>query len=77
VTSLTPDHGSSPGGTRVTIVGSNFLGTVSVRFGKRLGVQVKVTSPTKITVTTPSGSGTVTVRVTAAGGTVTAGHFSY
>jgi subtilase family serine protease len=77
VTSLTPARGSSLGGTRVTITGTSFLGQVSVRFGRRAGVHVAVVSPTKITVTTPGGSGTVTVRVTADGGTVVAGHFRY
>ncbi len=68
VTSLKPASGSPKGGTKVTIHGKNFTGTTAVLFGKKKGTKVKVVSATEIMVTSPSGSGTVHVTVSAAGG---------
>jgi subtilase family serine protease len=69
ISSVGPGHGSPHGGTKVTIMGTNFIAPVTVLFGKKHGTHVVVVSPTEITVTSPAGSGTVTVKVSAAGGT--------
>ena len=49
----------------------------SVRFGGKLGAKLRVISATEITVVAPSGSGTVHVTVTAAGGTSNAPAYKY
>ena len=81
VTSLKPASGTRKGGTKVTIHGKNFTGTTTVLFGKKKGTKVKVVSSTEITVTSPAGTGTVHVVVTATGGssssTSAAGKFTY
>jgi subtilase family serine protease len=76
VTGLSPGKGTHKGGTTVTIHGSNFIGVKSVRFGAKPG-KVKVISATEIKVVTPSGSGTVHVVVTAAGGTSNIPSYKY
>jgi phospholipase C len=81
LTSLKPASGSHKGGTKVTVHGNNFTGTTAVLFGKKKGTKVKVVSSTEITVTSPVGTGTVHVTVTATGGTSNstsaAGKFTY
>jgi len=42
-------------------LGSNFVGTVLVRFGEKRGTAVRVLSSSEVTVTAPPGSGTVYV----------------
>ncbi len=69
VSSLSPAKGPAKGGNKVTIRGTNFIGVASVHFGAKLAANLKVISSTQITVTAPSGTGTVHVTVTAAGGT--------
>jgi hypothetical protein len=69
--SISPNHGPARGGTRVTIRGANFYRVTAVHFGSRKGTSIKVVSSTEIIVTAPTGSGTVKVTVTAAGGTST------
>ena len=66
VSKLTPSSGK--GGTKVKIRGSNFVGVVSVRFGRNRAAGVHVLSSSEITVTAPRGSGTVYVTVSAVGG---------
>jgi hypothetical protein len=68
ITKLTPRSGPTMGGTRVTIRGANFVGTVSVHFGKQLATNTHVLSSAEITAVAPSGSGTVQVTVSATGG---------
>jgi hypothetical protein len=68
---LTPSHGPSSGGLLVTIYGSDFTGAKLVRFGHRVGTDLRVINPDAIRVRTPSGSGTVNVRVTTPDGTTT------
>jgi hypothetical protein len=68
VTKVTPTSGPKKGGTKVTIRGSNFVGTVSVHFGAKRATGVQVLSSSEITVTAPPGSGTVYVTVSAVGG---------
>ena len=67
ISSITPAKGPGAGGTKVTIHGANFAGTVSVRFGRKLAKSHLVSS-TEITAAAPPGSGTVYVVVTAVGG---------
>jgi hypothetical protein len=69
VTRVTPASGPAKGGTKVSVTGHNFVGTVSVHFGGKPGTVVRVLSPSEITVTAPSGSGTVSVTVSTVGGT--------
>ncbi|MGY3205174.1 IPT/TIG domain-containing protein [Streptomyces sp. TE5632] len=66
---ISPNQGSSGGGTLVTITGSNLTGTTAVRFGTRPATAVTNVSPTQVTAVSPSGSGVVGVTVTTPGGT--------
>lgn len=75
--SLSPNHGAARGGNKVTIHGRNFVGVQSVHFGGKLATHVKVVSSTEITVTAPSGSGTVSVTVTAGGRTSAGSRYKY
>ena len=77
ISGLSPGKGTHKGGTTVTIHGSNFINVKWVHFGAKLAGQVRVISATEITVTTPSGSGTVHVTVTAAGGASNAPAYKY
>jgi hypothetical protein len=80
VTNVNPNTGPAAGGTSVTITGTNFSGAAAVRFGGNTASSFAVNSPTQITATSPAGSGTVDVTVTAAGGTSatsSADQFSY
>ena len=80
VTSMTPDRGSTEGGTSVTITGTNFVDVTSVSFdGTPLGATMySVVDATTITAVTPAavGPGSVDVTVTTATGavTLTGGH---
>ncbi len=66
---MTPNQGSTGGGTAVTITGVNLSGTTAVRFGSKSATNVTNVSPTQVTAVSPSGTGTVDVTVTTAGGT--------
>jgi uncharacterized repeat protein (TIGR02543 family) len=68
VTGVSPDSGSTAGGTTVSITGTGLAGATGVAFG---GVAGRITSDsnTQITVTSPPGTGTVTVTVTTPAGT--------
>jgi subtilase family serine protease len=74
---LSPGRGTHKGGTTITISGSNFIGVKAVHFGGKLGGKLRVISATEIKVVTPTGSGTVHVTVTAAGGTSNAPTYRY
>ena len=50
---VTPQSTSTVGGKRITITGTNFTHVTAVRFGTVNGRDVKVLSPTKLTVTAP------------------------
>ena len=79
VTGMSPDSGSTAGGTTVSITGTGLAGATGVRFGAAAAV-ITADSSTQITVTSPPGKGTVTVTVTTAAGTsktTAAGHYTY
>jgi subtilisin family serine protease len=64
VTKVSPDAGSTAGGTRVTITGTNFFRIDGVTFDDVSGTQLEVLSPTKLRVTTPAhAAGSVPVQV--------------
>ena len=78
VTGVSPDGGSTAGGTTVSITGTGLASATGVRFGAAAAV-IAADSSTQITVTSPPGTGTVTITVTTAAGTskTTAGHYTY
>ena len=59
IISLTPTSGPNEGGTEVTIFGENFASDVQVFFGTSALIEASVinTSPTRLTVLTPSATG--------------------
>ncbi|MEU9497111.1 IPT/TIG domain-containing protein [Streptomyces sp. NPDC048196] len=65
---ISPNQGSTGGGTTVTITGTNLAGATAVHFGTKLGT-ITANTPTSVTVISPSGTGTVNVTVTTPGGT--------
>ena len=65
---ISPNQGSTGGGTVVTITGVNLAGATAVHFGTKLAT-ITANTPTSVTVTSPSGTGTAGVTVTTAGGT--------
>jgi subtilase family serine protease len=77
VSRLSPAKGTHKGGTTVTISGSNLINVTAVHFGGKTGSHLRVISATKISVVSPAGSGTVSVTVTAAGGTSNAVSYRY
>lgn len=80
VTAVSPTTGSTGGGTRVTLTGTNFVSGATVKFGSSAASSVVVVSPTQITaVTPPHKPGAVNVVVTNPNGkkgTLTSG-FTY
>ncbi|MGD0048969.1 MAG: IPT/TIG domain-containing protein [Bryobacteraceae bacterium] len=65
VSSVSPNSGSTAGGTAVTITGANFAAGATAAFGGTAATNVVVVSGTEITATTPAGSaGAVTVTAT-------------
>ena len=65
VSSVSPNEGSTAGGTAVTITGTNFASGATVTFGGTAASNVVVVNGTTITATTPAGgAGAVTVTVT-------------
>lgn len=64
VSGVSPNTGSTGGGTPVVISGTNFVSGATVRFGNSLATSVVVTSSTRITAVSPARSaGAVTVTV--------------
>ncbi|HEV2721837.1 MAG TPA: IPT/TIG domain-containing protein [Thermoanaerobaculia bacterium] len=63
VTQISPNSGSTAGGTTVTISGANFQSGATVTFGGNNATNVSVTSSSSITATTPSASATGAVPV--------------
>jgi hypothetical protein len=65
VTSVSPNSGTTLGGTAITVTGANFAAGVQVTVGGAAATNVIVTSSTALTATTPTRSaGTVEVTVT-------------
>ncbi|WP_432010350.1 IPT/TIG domain-containing protein [Streptomyces cucumeris] len=73
---ISPNQGSTGGGTTVTITGTNLAGATAVRFGSKLAT-ITANTPTSVTVTSPSGTGVVDVTVTTPGGTSNPLQFFY
>ena len=68
VAGVSPNTGSTTGGTKVTITGTNFAAGATVTFGAAAASNVVVVSGTQITATTPANAaGAVTVTVTVSG----------
>ncbi|MEU8509241.1 IPT/TIG domain-containing protein [Streptomyces brevispora] len=65
---ISPNQGSTGGGTTVIITGTGLSGATAVHFGSKLAT-ITANTATSVTVTSPSGSGTVNVTVTTPGGT--------
>jgi hypothetical protein len=77
VTSVSPNSGTTLGGTAVTITGTNFAAGATATFGGAAATNVVVANSTTITATTPAGSGgavTVTVAVSGQNGSLTNGY---
>ena len=73
VTSVTPLHGSTLGGTEITINGTNLGGTLAVSVGGVACTNLQVLSSTLVKAVTPAGnSGAVAITVISAAGTATA-----
>jgi hypothetical protein len=68
ITSVTPNKGSSKGGTTVTITGSGLSLASAVHFGAAAGSDLVIKGATKLTVKSPKGAGKVVVTVTTPGG---------
>jgi hypothetical protein len=70
VTSISPNTGTTAGGTQVTITGANLTGATRVAFGAVLAPSFTVNSDTSITATAPvQAVGTVDVTVSTPAGT--------
>ena len=70
VTAVSPNNGPAAGTNTVTVTGTGFTGATAVDFGaSNPGTSIDVLSATSLTVTAPSGSGTVDVTVTTPNGT--------
>ncbi|WP_124286833.1 IPT/TIG domain-containing protein [Streptomyces sp. ADI92-24] len=65
---ISPNQGSTGGGTTVIITGTGLSGATAVHFGSKLAT-ITANTATSVTVIAPSGSGTVNVTVTTPGGT--------
>ncbi|MDY0811845.1 PxKF domain-containing protein [Kitasatospora purpeofusca] len=78
VTGLTPDHGSTAGGTTVTLTGTDLTGTTAVTFGDTPATAVTVVDDHTVTATAPAHpAGTVDVSLTTGARTVPAGTYTY
>ena len=78
ISTITPAVGPTSGGTAITISGTSFFGSASVRVGKLAATSVFVTSSTSLTAVTPAGTGVADVTVTTDYGAFTlANAFAY
>lgn len=73
---LSPNQGSSAGGTAVVITGTGLANTTAVRFGSNPAT-ITANTPTQVDVISPAGHGAVGVTVTTPGGTSNAVPFFY
>lgn len=60
---LDPSSASAAGGTEVTVRGSGFVEGLKVYFGEKEATQVRIVDQKSLTVTVPSGEGTVNVKI--------------
>ncbi|MDQ1019066.1 IPT/TIG domain-containing protein [Streptomyces afghaniensis] len=74
---ISPNQGSTGGGTLVTITGTNLSNTSAVKFGNKSATNITQISPTQVTAVSPSGAGAVGVTVTTPGGTSNPVSFFY
>jgi len=81
ITGISPSTGSTAGGTKVTITGTNLIGAIAVEFSDKVVTHFTSDTMTKIVVTSPPDAvGTVDVRVVTAIGpsaTTSADQFQY
>lgn len=80
VTEVSPNTGTTVGGESVSINGSGFYGSPTVRFGKAAATSVTVVSPSQLIVVTPAGTHGSSVAVsvtTVSGGGSQAGAYVY
>jgi hypothetical protein len=78
LTSMTPNHGPTDGGTLVSLTGNHFTAATTVTINARACTSPSATTATTLTCTTPSGAGIADVTVTNATGSVTGtGMFRY
>ncbi|WP_425565424.1 IPT/TIG domain-containing protein, partial [Pedococcus aerophilus] len=74
ISKVAPTSGPLSGGTTVTITGTGFTSSATVKFGSVNAAGVTVLSSTQLTAVSPAGSpGSVDVSVTTSGGTSPAG----
>lgn len=73
---ISPNQGSTGGGTAVTITGVNLANATAVRFGTK-SATITANTPTSVSVVSPSGAGTVGVTVSTPGGTSNPLNFFY
>lgn len=66
---VSPNQGSTAGGTLVTLTGTNLAGTTAVTFGTRPATNITQVSPTQVTAVSPAGAGAVGVTLTTSAGT--------
>ena len=73
ISSVSPQNGSTLGGTAITITGTNFTGAISVKVGGVAATSVVVVSATSITAVTPASTtiGAKTIVVTTPSGSTT------
>ena len=80
ITGVTPNVGYAGGGSTVTISGTGFYGTPTVRFGKASAVSVTLVSSGVLSAVTPSGAAGTTVSIsveTASGATALPNAFAF
>ncbi len=78
ITDVSPESGSTDGGTSVTITGTHFTGATSVTFDGSEGTSLSVTNDGELTVVTPAhAAGAVDVVVTTPAGSSSAASFTY
>jgi YVTN family beta-propeller protein len=65
ISSISPNSGSSSGGTAIAITGTNFTNTDTVDFGTTPASSVTYVSATQLTAVSPPGTGSVGVQVAA------------
>lgn len=73
---ISPNQGSTGGGTAVTITGTNLANASAVTFGTKLA-SITANTATSVSVLSPSGASVVDVRVTTPGGTSNPLQFFY